>query len=231
MDIRCVWEHNGEDTLLFAVDRPGAFTRGATLAEAVAKMPREVAAYSRWAEMSCPTGEVKVVQDAPCYLAVADADSEVLFDAERAPLDPMEYEVLKALALTSAADLLTMFRSFADTEATADPPRETFYGAVPRSARAMYEHVKNVNAYYFGEIGVAADNEGDILACRRAGFEALEEIPDFLDMPPREGSFDEQWSLRKVLRRFLWHDRIHARAMWRLAQKLQDASVENTFRF
>ena len=25
----------------------------------------------------------------------------------------------------------------------------------------MYEHTKNVNAYYFGEIGVEADNEGD----------------------------------------------------------------------
>lgn len=231
MDIRCVWEHNGEDTLLFAVDHPGAFTRGASLAEAVEKMSREIAAYSRWAETSCPCGEVTVVQDAECYLAIADADSDVLFDTEREPLTAMEYEVLKNLALSSAADLLAMYRSFTDADAVADPPRETFYGAVPRSARAMYEHTKNVNAYYFGELGVAADNEGDILACRRAGFAALEEDAEFLDTPLREGSFGEWWSLRKVLRRFLWHDRIHARAMWKLAQKLGDTNVQNTFKF
>ena len=29
----------------------------------------------------------------------------------------------------------------------------------------------------------------------------------------------ELWTMRKVLRRFLWHDRIHARAMWRMARR------------
>lgn len=181
--------------------------------------------------MACPDGDVAVVQDAACYLAIADADSDVLFDTECEPLTAMEYEVLKNLALTSAADLLTMYRSFSDADVTADPPRETFYGAVPRSARAMYDHTKNVNAYYFGEIGVAADNDGDIFTCRQAGFSALEEDADFLDAPCREGSFGEWWSLAKVLRRFLWHDRIHARAMWKLAQKLGDTKVQNTFQF
>lgn len=33
------------------------------------------------------------------------------------------------------------------------------------------------------------------------------------------GSYDEEWSLRKVLRRFIWHDRIHAKAMYRMAVK------------
>ncbi len=231
MDIRCVWEHNGEDTLLFAVDFPGAFTRGADLAEAAAKMPAEVAAYCRWAGMSCPDGEITVVQDAACYLAVADADTEVLFEAEREPLTAMEYEVLKNLVLSSAADLDAMYRSFTDVSTAADPPRETFYGAVPRTAQAMYEHVKGVTAAYFGELGVTTENEGTIVACRQAGLAAWEEAEDFLDRPPREGAFGEWWSPRKVFRRFLWHDRIHARAMWRLAQKLGDNQVKNPFKF
>lgn len=33
------------------------------------------------------------------------------------------------------------------------------------------------------------------------------------------GSYGEEWSLRKVLRRFIWHDRIHAKAMYRMAIK------------
>ena len=34
---------------------------------------------------------------------------------------------------------------------------------------------------------------------------------DFLKNPVISGSYGEEWSLRKLLRRFVWHDRIHAR--------------------
>ena len=64
-----------------------------------------------------------------------------------------------------------------------------------------------------------ADNEGDILTCRRRGFEALEKQPDFLHNPTFEGSWEEDWTLRKLLRRFIWHDRIHARAMERMRKR------------
>ena len=96
----------------------------------------------------------------------------------------------------------------------------------------MYTHTQNVNAYYFGEIGVDADNEGNILDCRRRGFTALEQKPDFLANPVIEGSFGEFWTVRKALRRFLWHDRIHARAMYRMSVRIfgRDA-VPNVFSF
>ena len=84
----------------------------------------------------------------------------------------------------------------------------------------MYLHTKNVNAYYFGEIEVDADNDGTILACRSRGFEALEQQPDFLSNSVIEGSYGEKGTWRKVLRRFLWHDRIHAKAMYRTAVKM-----------
>ena len=47
-----------------------------------------------------------------------------------------------------------------------------------------------------------------------------------------EGSYGEAWSLRKVLRRFIWHDRIHAKAMYRMAVKVFGAeNVANPFCF
>ena len=96
----------------------------------------------------------------------------------------------------------------------------------------MYQHTKNVNAYYFGEIGVDADNEGTILDCRRRGFEQLEQVPNFLNNSVFEGSYGESWSLRKVLRRFLWHDRIHAKAMYRMAIKTFGGhEIPNLFHF
>ena len=41
----------------------------------------------------------------------------------------------------------------------------------------------------------------------------------------------ERWTLRKLLRRFLWHDRIHARAMWRMAAPLWGSAVADPFGF
>ena len=48
MKVNCVWEHNGNDTLLYAIDHIGAYTRGENLETAMAKMPEEIASYLRW---------------------------------------------------------------------------------------------------------------------------------------------------------------------------------------
>ena len=96
----------------------------------------------------------------------------------------------------------------------------------------MYEHTKNVNTYYFGEIGVQTDNEGTIAACRERGFALLESQPGYLENTVYLGSYEEEWSLRKVLRRFIWHDRIHAKAMYRMAVKtFGGTAVPNVFSF
>ena len=233
MNVQCVWEHNGDDTLLYAVDLPGAYTRGASLEIAIEKMAAEVKSYLQWKGDAVPEGiAVQIVQDASCELEVRDADSDVLFTAEKAPLTMTEYQMLKALALKSAADFLQLYEAISDKNSSDAPARKTFYGQVPRTAEEMYVHTKNVNAYYFGEIEVNADNEGTILECRKRGFETLEQRGDFLSHPVVEGSYGESWSLRKMLRRFLWHDRIHAKAMYRMVVRMlgKDA-VPNVFYF
>ena len=231
MKINCFWEHNGNDTLLYAEDFPGAFARGESLSAAMAKMPAEIASYLAWRGDPDPDAmEVVIAEEKESELAIRDADSDAIFDCEREHLTREEYEVLKALALKSAEDFLSLYESIPDKDAGLSPIRKTFYGQVPHTAREMYGHTKSVNAYYFGEIGIEADNEGDIYACRKRGFEALEAQTDFLHMPVIEGSYGEYWSVHKMLRRFIWHDRIHGRAMWRGAIKVFGAEkIVNSF--
>ena len=233
MTINCVWEHNGRDTLLYAVDFVGAYTRGETLEAAVRKMQAEICSYLKWCGKKAVTSmDIVIIEEKVSELAICDADSDVLFESEKAPLTAEEYKKLKALALKSAQDFLALYDSVPDKNATAAPERKTFYGKVPRSADEMYEHTKNVNTYYFAEIAVDADHDGNIYECRKRGFEVLESNPDFLQNTVRKGSYGEDWSLRKVLRRFIWHDRIHAKAMYRMATKVFGAeSIENPFCF
>lgn len=217
MNIYCVWEHNGSDSILYANNFVGAFTRGASKEEAILKMPEEIRRFQLWSgETPFDDYDIEIVQEKESELQIRDADSDVLFTSEDRPLTAEEYRYLKSLALKSAEDFYALYNSFPDKHKSALPYRKTFYGSVPRTAEEMYQHTKNVNEYYFSEVGADADNEGTIVSCRARGFEALESIPGYLLLETVTGSYDEQWSVRKVLRRFLWHDRIHAKAMYRM---------------
>ena len=233
MILRCLWEHNGDDTLLWALDYPGAFTRGSSLDGALKKMPAEIAAYLTRAGKSLPDDGIcpEVTVDAPCGLAVSDADSDVIFPEESQSMTADEYAALKRLVMKSALDFQALFDSIPDENAPLKPRRDTFYGSVPCTAREMYDHTRSVNDYYFAEIGVATHHEGDIAACRAHGFSQLEVQTDFLTRPACEGSYGEMWSLRKVLRRFLWHDRIHAKALYRSARTVFPGQIPDVFSF
>lgn len=221
MKIKCIWEHNGEDSLLYTENFVGAFTRGLSQEVAVDKMQEELEAYMRWSGMHIPAKvfEVEIVQEKASELQICDADSDVIFETEKEPLSTEEYVQLKTLALKSAEDFQRLYELIPDKEKSVLAVRKTFYGTVPRNAWEMYMHTKSVNSYYFAEINVEADNEGTILECRRRGFDALEQKADFLENNVFQGSYGEEWSLRKVLRKFIWHDRIHAKAMYRMAKK------------
>ena len=233
MDMECTWEHNGNDSIIYTKEYIGAYVRGENREAALAKMPAEIASYCSWLDIPAP-GEIKffLSQEKVSDLNIKDADSDVILDSEKVILSIDEYSRLKDLVLKSAEDFLRLYNSIPDKDTSCLPQRQTFYGDVPRTAREMYEHTKNVNAYYFGEIGIEADNDGDILSCRKRGFALLEQQPDYLENTVFDGSYGESWSLRKVFRRFVWHDRIHAKAMYRMAcRSFPEAYIPNIFKF
>jgi hypothetical protein len=96
----------------------------------------------------------------------------------------------------------------------------------------MYDHTNSVTTYYVGEIGVSIDNLDNIYQNRIQAITEIESIDDYLDNKTFNGSYGEQWSLRKVLRRFIWHDRIHVKGMYRMATKVWGVSnIKNPFYF
>ena len=87
MKIRCVWEHNGNDSLIYAENLAGAFTRGETREIALGKMEDEVKSFFRWKGEALPENlEIVVAQEWASGLDICDADSDVIFDEEKSIL-------------------------------------------------------------------------------------------------------------------------------------------------
>ena len=61
--MKAALEYNEKGCLLWSLDCPGAFARGESREEAVAKLPADVAAFCRWAGWSVPTGPVEIVEE------------------------------------------------------------------------------------------------------------------------------------------------------------------------
>lgn len=234
INIRLIHEYNSDGHLLYIENFPGAYVRSPSKEDAFSKLTTEIKNYCLWADIPCDLTDISytIVQDKLSTLQICDADSDVIFESEKKPLTAEEYSTLKKLTLKSAEDFHSLYMSVPDKAGTCLSPRKTFYGFVPITAEEMYLHTKNVNSYYFGEIGVDACNEPDIFTCRNEALSILESSSDYLLNAVHNGSYGEQWSLRKLFRRFIWHDRIHARAMYRMSVRLCGKNnVQNPFFF
>lgn len=144
---------------------------------------------------------------------------------EREPLSHEEYLHLKEEVLRSANDFHTLYTSIPKKLFTDIQPRRTFYGPLPNTPYAMYAHVNEVTSYYMGEISVHTELHPLLYENRRQAFLQLEEQSDYLHCPLHQGKHGEEWTLRKVLRRFLWHDAIHAKALYRLGTRLWSPDI------
>lgn len=131
MQLRFIDEHNDRGHLLWAEEPVGLALRGETQQAALSKLPAELTAYRRWLGLPPVPAVGVITQEAASPLNVHDADSDILLPSEHRPLTAEEYEALKALALRSAEDFLTLYRSIPDKTHTTLPQRETFYGDVP----------------------------------------------------------------------------------------------------
>lgn len=234
--IRVVVEYNKDGYLLYADNYYGAFTRGKTKEEAISKLPHEIKQYIKWITEGRKDleddYEIIIVQEKESELQICDADSEVIFETEKCPLRKEEFENLKMLVIKSARDFKELYDSIPNKQYSTLKERKTFYGTIPRTAEEMYIHTNNVTNYYVGEIGVKIDNMKDIVENRIYAMECIEKIPNYLDSIVFQGSYSEEWSLRKVLRRFIWHDRIHAKAMYKMAIKTWNKDeIVNPFYF
>jgi hypothetical protein len=234
--IEVIAEYSDRGAMLWADSYPGAYSRGETVSKALEKFPKALSEYAAWAYgaplPNLAESDFVVTHAYQTDLRVDDADSDVLFPSERLPMDMAEYTQKKQLCIRSAQDFEKLVASIPQRDRALRKSRRTFYGKIPCSAREMAEHTNNTLEYYADAIGVPFENEGGLLENRKRLFRAIESTPDFLAPRVFTARDGEMWTLKKLLRRLIWHDRIHAHALWRRAITFWDRDrIADPFRF
>jgi hypothetical protein len=94
----------------------------------------------------------------------------------------------------------------------------------------MLGHVNGAQHFYMARLGVPLENvTDDFLEVRRRCVDALSSHHDSGVNSNLFSSENELWTLKKVLRRLVWHDRIHGKAMIRILAKQKGMKLIDDF--
>jgi hypothetical protein len=216
----------------FLVDLPGAFVRGKDEEEALSKIRQEAKSYLDWLGILRPTPtRWQVVQRHCCELMVEDADGEILLDADRNTLAEEEFQILAKLVYRSARTFRTVYDSSALKQwVDSSRVRRTFYGECPKTIQEIFDHVDATQHYYFARAGLTPSKERmGFLATRKLYVNGIERLFRSQGNSKVYDLDNELWTLKKILRRFVWHDRIHGKAITRILAKQKRMGLIETY--
>lgn len=236
-----VWLHQGEGDergwSAWSLDHLGFATWAPTREEALARVPAKLAEYGAWLARYGEPWDA--AQQGPLEVVEEIAGNEVAFRDDLLPASVAEIERCERLLRYTRADLLQTVASLPDAVFDWDPPYRRFAPhAWWRTIRQILQHIALTDVgYYLPSIGwqteldlpaLRAGSWLDLLQrSREETLRFLEELkadPDKVRLEQGE----ETWSVRKVLRRLVWHERLHWKSIQRILADYAKSSQQNT---
>ena len=219
--MRIIYETNGLGFLGWITDLPGAYIRGKTLEEARGKVNKEIALCTEWLNFEKAIDMQINEEIKKSDLHIEDADSDIIFDSELIDFDKKEDFLFWCdkvlLSGTKTEEIYKRMKNKSLIDITMK--RKTFYGDVYCTINDQYRHIVNVQNYYLNQIGTEMNIADEFRLNRMEFIEKLKE--KYL----KEGNKlyrneSEDWTIKKLIRRTIWHDRIHIRAIERMEKRL-----------
>ncbi len=160
---------------------------------------------------------------------VSDGDSEILLDHDQHPLAEDELKGFIRLMNYAREDTIATLRGVSDgmLDWKPDPTSK-------RSIREIVAHLTYVEFWYLAKLWDESSKEGllELLAeIRKVVVERLNKLTPIerktetiyyypAPKPP------EQWTARKIFRRYLWHERLHSKTITKLIDLYRSSSKE-----
>ncbi|MDI3317055.1 MAG: hypothetical protein QJR14_05500 [Bacillota bacterium] len=206
---------------------PGCTGHGESEREALDRLPRAVEAFWAWLrrhgdpEAPPPGTGVRIgrVERCPVASDLGEADSEGLFSFDREPLPQEILARARRFRAYARADALDLLRRL-DAEALRRP-----VGRSGRTVGATFDHMAIVYLWYAQRAAAPAAAEWQdflLSALGRLADAWIERRMEADPVTPRSFPPDvwsvgrpEPWTAQKTLRRLIWHDLLHLRAIGR----------------
>ena len=221
------WKGNAHGWNAWSLDHLGFATWASSRAEVLDRAPGKFEAYREGLSedgadtLIDPSSQIEIVE-------VISGD-EVAFQDDLVPASVEEISRCVELLQHTRRGLLATVESLPDSVLDWDPPYRQFDSwAWWKTIRQILAHIALCEVgYYLPSIGwhVGFD-PGEIehrpwqehLQCSRKETQRfLEELKSSPDRA-RIAETDETWSVRKVLRRLVWHERLHWKSIQRIAR-------------
>jgi predicted RNase H-like HicB family nuclease/uncharacterized damage-inducible protein DinB len=206
---------------------PGAFSEGATVDEATRTAAQAIANHLVWSEADVDHGPrplTTVAEICRAWDYAVDYEVNAFFATDRPPLTEDDAEAMRKLLYLSRAELLDSFLGLTFEQLTITPELEE------RSVYDVLRHLGTAENWYMDRLGLAhepawemSDTLGRVLLVRQHLLDVLPELIGDERVTEWNG---ELWSPRKLVRRALWHELLHARDIKRIRGRLL-ASGEN----
>jgi predicted RNase H-like HicB family nuclease len=215
----------GASPQAWVLDLPGCVAGGADRATLESMLPVAIAEHLAWLREHGEPCDESTRWEVAEELTAGQHRQDFVFGGDRAPVSDADLDRYLARAEFARADLLAALRGVPDAVLNWAPPDTAFatydaWAPEPRSIRDLLRHVLQLEVFYRGSLrdGTApgiVERVGEPGDERRLTVEALRDLAPadrarvFGPLHPGSDTPGE-WTLRKVLRRMISHDRAHA---------------------
>lgn len=203
--------------------RPGLATWASTERAVLARLPDKLAAHHDWLRAH---GETPHTRRAPFRVVERVEGDEVLFGSDLKSASVREIRRAATLLRWTRRDLLGVLGARPAPVLDWDPPYAAYRPwASWRTMREVVAHIARTETrYYLPWIGYRPrtelpgedDLQGLLRRTRSATLRFLERLEASNDRLRLTSDRGESWTVRKVLRRLVWHELLHTKSIRRI---------------
>lgn len=212
------------------LDYLGCATWAPSERELLDKIPLKASEHAAWLRSH---GETCALPDAGVKVCDRVDGDEILYAPDALPATPNEIERTIRLLGYARADLLALLTEVPKGTLDWNPPYKRFASwASWRTIREILCHVARTETDYYlrwlGYNGPRAeagnrDPHSLLAAARETTLRFLEQLKLSDDLTRLREERGEQWSVRKALRRLVWHELLHTKSIRRILRDYRAA--------
>ena len=204
----------------------GCYARGSTREEAISLAPTSIEelqarlSQSRFLTNEArPPFSVVIAEEFRASPSSPDYIVNAFFDNDRIPLTDDDINYASSLLSLNRRDLMSIVSRLSE-----DTLDWEISGEIQKNIRGILRHIGTAEWWYWDRLGLVGprqelpDSLAELLGAVREF--TLQHLPELVGSIQTSTRLGEQWSPRKLLRRSIWHERVHT---LQIARYLKDA--------